>query len=344
MLPDILFPEFFFRMRRRLSKIFFHLQLNRFSAHKPLAGPQHLQIEPTVRCNLECTTCSRESVIASYSRLDLEVQQIKKVRKELPLLKSVKLQGLGEPFLHPQIDQILLELKGLRIWMITNGTLFGLEKYRLLATTHLSDVSISIDSLDHEKFQMLRKPAKLEKVLEGLDALIKDRDSSNRSLSIGVNFVASHLNIDEIPALEQFVLDRKLDYLSVVPVENWNIPGEKQYEEARIFVQKSRAQRIPMMKAVRRLQRRLALHAVPCGFKGDSKRLGSCHWPFTSAFISVEGYVTPCCLRMHKQHAMGRIEENSSFLQIWKGESYSALRASHVGAGKSCALCSNCPN
>jgi hypothetical protein len=65
--------------------------------------PRALQIEPTNHCNLNCLRCSRPRSSRAHGYMDLGF--FRGIIDEAPRLgvKLVRLYGLGEPTLHPQI-------------------------------------------------------------------------------------------------------------------------------------------------------------------------------------------------------------------------------------------------
>ena len=63
-------------------------------------------LETTNYCNLQCSFCNRHEVIGA-----LQHMPIPKYRKMLEGLahhpiKEAKLMGMGEPMLHPQLDEV----------------------------------------------------------------------------------------------------------------------------------------------------------------------------------------------------------------------------------------------
>ena len=77
--------------------------------------------------------------------------------------------------------------------------------------------------------------------------------------------------------------------------------------------------------------------------QGVEKFKPICHWPFTSAFITAEGYITPCCLRPDPNVMnFGNINEKS-FKEIWNSEKYVEFRK-NMAEGRANPICDNCPN
>lgn len=332
-------------IRRKLQKARFYLGLCRFDRKEKTDLPRHIQLEPTVRCNLHCLTCSRDKVIDSYRNVDLSLEAIEKIISFFPRLKSIKLQGLGEPFLHPQIEEILKRFKqrNIRVWLISNGTLFSSEKYRSLVCNYVWDTAISFDSVDDKIFAELRG-ADIHTIIHGVKQLVIDRDRNNPDALIGINYVVSHKNYFELEKLYHLAADLKVDYVTIVDVENWMVPGEPGFEESKAFVTEAHTHALHIKKAVKKLHFRLLGKGILLAYKDSSRRVGSCFWPFKSLFVTVEGLVTPCCIRMHRQHALGDILKVRSLEEIWGSLQYRTLRQCHLAKDSSNIMCGRCPD
>ena len=76
------------------------------AAGKPTAGPSHIELNITDRCNVACYFCSQQDIRTSeqicYERLVEILDEI--VRRGL---KSVRMSGVGDPLFHPHIVRIL---------------------------------------------------------------------------------------------------------------------------------------------------------------------------------------------------------------------------------------------
>lgn len=330
---------------RKAEAVYEGRQRSRFTPTLAPPLPTHIQLESTVRCNLHCITCTRDQVIGSYKKMDLSLDEIDHVLALFPDLRAIKFQGLGEPLLTKNLEAMLerFAARRLRLSTISNGTIFHLERYRRLLLEYFRSVYVSIDSTSPELFARLRVGARLDQVLAGLETLRAERDRKGGRLSIGINFVVSHENVHEVPALYDLAVAHGVDFVSVPCVENWTIPGEAGHAAMAAYVEKARRAVGEITEAVSLLKRRLRRRGVLVGFSGFAPRLGRCAWPFSSLFVSVEGLVTPCCIRMHREHAVGNLFEVASLEEIWHGAAYQTLRQAHLDDDTSNALCGQCP-
>ena len=84
--------------------------------------PYHIQLCPINKCNLKCSFCCFRD---RNQDLQLELHDIKKLLKEYASLgaRAITITGGGEPFLHPDINEILETAQhyGLQIGVTSNG-------------------------------------------------------------------------------------------------------------------------------------------------------------------------------------------------------------------------------
>ena len=143
-------------------------------------GPFLAQIVIIRRCNLSCAYCSEYDKTSDPIPFQELTARFKKLRE----LKTwaVCLTG-GEPTLHPQLPNLVAELKSLGIrrrLMITNGYLLSRELIEDLNESGLTDLQISIDGVNptkttvktlkplRKKLSLLSKYARFKIVMSGV--------------------------------------------------------------------------------------------------------------------------------------------------------------------------------
>jgi MoaA/NifB/PqqE/SkfB family radical SAM enzyme len=269
---------------------------------------------------------------------------IDRILAELPGLRSVKFQGLGEPLLTQDIDALLekFRFRDIRLWTISNGTLLGAARNRERLIKNFRDVSISIDSADPALFRRLRPPANLDMVIDNTRALVADRNARGSNLAIGITFCVGAENLGEIDALGPLALQMGVDYVSIGLVENWTVAGDANHAGFKALARAAFDRRTEIAGKLSTLRRRLLTRGVLVGRNRWEERLGDCQWPFSSAFINVEGEVTPCCLRSQRTHSLGNIFR-APMREIWNGPGYRALRGEHLVKDHQSRLCGACP-
>jgi cyclic pyranopterin phosphate synthase len=139
---------------------------------RPLAN---LRLSVTDRCNLRCQYCMPEQDYVWLPKGDIlhfeEVERLVDVFLDLGV-RRVRLTG-GEPLLRKDLS-VLVERIAARgrvedLAMTTNGVLFA-PMARDLQRAGLQRVTVSLDTLDADRFVRLARVNELERVLAGMDA------------------------------------------------------------------------------------------------------------------------------------------------------------------------------
>jgi|GEM_PF-1712276 len=332
---------------RKLGKVRFYAGLTRFRAGMDVPLPDHIEVEPTTRCNATCGTCSRNVLNPEALKNDITLEDIRRIVDQFPNLRSIRLLGLGEPFLNPEIASILkfLKSRNLKVWLITNGSMMNQKWVRDLLHDCVYDVGVSIDSADEEEFARLRPMGRigLSHILDGVRELIMERAQGRSNIIVGVNATVTQHNDGALPGIGSLCIDLGVDYLAIGFVENWLIRGDAGHEAARKQIAEA-MEYLPRIRwKIRWTRLRLAMRGIVVGYKIPRSRLGKCHWPYRSTHITAEGLVTPCCTRTQPQHGTFNILEDGDFSGYWNGPAYKRLRRAHMDRDCSNAMCGSCP-
>lgn len=163
----------------------------------------NLRISLTPRCNLKCSYCHREGEKKSGGEISKEdLREIFRVA-ELYNINSVKLTG-GEPLMRKDLCEIISMIpKNMQSSLTTNGTLLAGCAHEL-KEAGLSRVNISIDSLNPERYKEISGMDYLDKVLEGIDAAIRE---GLTPVKLNVVLLAG-INDDEIEDFIEFAKSR----------------------------------------------------------------------------------------------------------------------------------------
>jgi MoaA/NifB/PqqE/SkfB family radical SAM enzyme len=191
--------------------------------------------EVTLRCNSACGYCD---LPLNEGRYELSREQIREVFLRLYRggLRFVLLQG-GEPLVRRDIADVIEDLVeiGFGVTLITNGTRFTPALVERLSRLPVN-VSISLDSLDRQRYRQIRGADQLRMVLNGI-ALLKDFPNPRF-----ITCIVSEPNLDEVTDVVQFA--RRQGFVPVVGAYHWDVErygrvdAELQYkktEAARVF-------------------------------------------------------------------------------------------------------------
>ena len=118
-----------------------------------LASKSHpilVHLIPTRRCNLSCTYCNEydsHSPPVPIERLLSRVDHLARLGTSI-----VTISG-GEPFLHPELDDLIRRIRshGMMAGVITNGYLLTAERIERLNRVRLDHLQISIDNVEPDE-------------------------------------------------------------------------------------------------------------------------------------------------------------------------------------------------
>ena len=99
-----------------------HLSLKLYKWNSTYAVPTALGVCLTPHCNIKCPYCMRHEFTPPGEPMTLET--IKTILKKLPSITGICIMGLCEPFLNPEIYEIIrwLHDSGYTMSLTTNGT------------------------------------------------------------------------------------------------------------------------------------------------------------------------------------------------------------------------------
>ncbi len=141
-------------------------------------GPKRLALLHDRTCNLSCPSCRTTVVSASRERrkeLDAILERV--VRPALGSLEVLELGG-GEVFASAHLRGVVDSIDrqrtpGLRVAIMTNGTLFDGHAWDALRNVHgmIQQVYVSLDAASKETFEELRRGGAWEKTLANVERL-----------------------------------------------------------------------------------------------------------------------------------------------------------------------------
>lgn len=191
---------------------------NMYKEHKL----KSLFFEVTLRCNARCEHCG-SSCGDIVQKDEITKDEIFKVLEDIsnagiydPRTVMLNITG-GEPLVRKDLFEIMAYADRLGFpWGITtNGILIDEEAVKNMVKTHMYSVSVSIDGLKetHEKFR--RVPGSYEKILKGLELMMKEPSIKVVQVTTCVN----KKNLDELEELYQLLLKMGVPYWRVIEVD-----------------------------------------------------------------------------------------------------------------------------
>src|SRR4051812_20280274 len=140
----------------------------------------------------------------------LSVETVREILDDLPSVRRLTLQGLGEPLLAPDLDDIVTEAvgRGLEVGFNTNGTLLSPGRAASLIAAGLDWIHVSIDGAHAETYAAIRHGGHLDTVVTNLRGLVAARAAAGSGRPwVQLNVVAMRANQDELEALVRLAAD-----------------------------------------------------------------------------------------------------------------------------------------
>jgi len=335
------------------------------------ALPARADIEPTTYCNFRCPHCpavgrpSEGGRNPAPPRRHLSLDEFCYLLDQLPTVYRIKLVGLGEPLLNPGFFSMVREARRRRVRVLTttNGSLLDEERRRELLACGLNHLNISVDATDPETHARLRPGSDLERIAEGVAALVRERGPRKRPV-IRVWHVIQRESVAEIPALVRRCADWGVDgLLCTAKLTNFGSQSLEQIVAQRRVLAGDLQRVLPEARRLARaadLEFRCPEAPPPPRTAADGR---PCRWPWGRTSITVRGEVVPCpyaagpeglllgnLLTISEIAFSGAVSRpmgeassrgDSSFAAAWNGAAMQRLRA-QIRARRNPAFCRAC--
>ena len=262
--------------------------------------PAFAQIEITTYCNLRCSTCKEFEdefgTGANYSR-HMKFEGFKQILYKLPYLRWIRLNGVGEPLLNPDLLQMInyATKKGIDVSFFSNATVLKKDIARKLIESGLKLILFSIDGATPEVFEKIRKGAKFNDVIENINGFVKLAEGLKTGApNIIVCTTLSTENIKELPGIVKLVSSLGIRNIIVKKMIPWveSLQDKIVCQEELMILKEARE--LAKESGINiNIGKRLEMR-MDNGSQMESNFL-ACDWPWTSTYVSVDGWVTPCC-------------------------------------------------
>ena len=214
------------------SKVVYHLDTVLDYFKNKNVDPINLEIDPSNACNHSCPFCisghlhlnkfkGTEFFNRQMMHKDILMNLVKDLSKTK--VKSVSWTGGGEPTMNPHLKPAIKYLKensNIDMGMFSNGSM--LTRFDLFETLvdSLSWIRISMDAGKAKSYDDLRitnTSNNFKVVLDNIKKLIKIKKERNSKITIGVGFVVTQDNYDEVLDFANLFKDLDVDYCQYKP-------------------------------------------------------------------------------------------------------------------------------
>lgn len=307
-------------------QIYKHLyKKSSFRKYLPL---QSILIETTTFCNLKCKGCYRTIHDYSDKNKHMSFDRFKTYVDQLPFVQSLTLHGLGEPTLNPDIVRIVeYARKSNKFGYInfsTNALGNNPQIYELLFSNGLSNISISVDSLNQEEVIKLRPDTNVDLLKKNIK-LLNDKFAKKISYSI----VVSKTNLNTFLQTVENLVELGAKTITFQPFDDLNGGPDicLSFKEKEDFLKK-----FNKIKTTTKIKFYASEWFKPAEIQCPS---------LLAPIITVEGYLTPCCRVLDKDiFYFGNLNENS-FKELFLSKKYDKIQNEIIN-GKYPSFCKGC--
>jgi radical SAM protein with 4Fe4S-binding SPASM domain len=185
---------------------------------RPSPLPEVLWIELTSRCPFDCVFCSRKLLRGAGQHMDFALYR--RLIGELQSPRIIRLNYSGESIHYPQLVEAvaLAAQTGADVELVSALAALPWPKLAPLAAAGLRRLTVSLHTLDAERFRDIYRFAELDALTARLEALRALSATQARPLDIDLAFVAMQRNLDELPAVAAYAQRLGLSRLAVHPV------------------------------------------------------------------------------------------------------------------------------
>lgn len=301
-----------------------------------LSFPETVSLTVLDGCNLDCRMCNQ----THKSKNRISRKALDEILGILPFVKNMVITG-GEPFLYPHLDE-LLQMGGqarCNTVIQTNGLLINQDRAAFILDNDVALLKISCDGATSKTYNTIRRGGNFHNLIKNIAQLQTMRMNRGRSLPrIILNFVAMKCNIKELPKLVLLAGDLGVSGIDVFPLR---VDNEEMIPETLYFHQELYDE-IAMKAQEFALSRGLNLILPPLFSEcrngvGSAPQNVTCHQPWTSTTINVNGSVAVCC---GGAGTSGNLNE-MSFIEAWN-HSWRAKVRQTVNTENELECCRNC--
>jgi MoaA/NifB/PqqE/SkfB family radical SAM enzyme len=310
-----------------------------------IATPTYVQIEPVGQCNLRCKMCPinfrEDKPLVGTSKM-MQYELYTRLVDQFTNLKTLHLQGLGEPMLHPRFFDMIeyAAQKGIRVTTNTNLTLLNEKKAERCITSGLETLHFSIDGTKAETYENIRINANFKRVMSNLKTLVDTKRSMSAALPhLKMVIVIMRQNLAELPDLvrlasqygaeEVFAQQLSHDFGDPAfnpryqPLHDYVDQQSLMYEEPqRVEEYFGQARDLAKELGVKLRLPRTKPRQQPLTATGPER----CDWPWARAYISFQGYAMPCCMTATPEQINLGLISGDNLEKVWNGEPYRHFR------------------
>lgn len=190
----------------------------------------YMRISVIDSCNLNCYYCNPQD-----NNKNCKAINILSVKKVLCIVRAATRIGIthfrltgGEPLLHPQIDEMVSQIKkipGVRSVSLTTNAVLLAQHAKQLKEAGIDSINVSLDTIDASEYEYITQKPLLKEVEDGIDAAIEC------GIRVKINAVLTPQT--DVVALTRYAEKKGTDirFIEMMPVGEGHTNGVEPYEK-----------------------------------------------------------------------------------------------------------------
>lgn len=320
--------------------------------------PINLQVDISTYCNLKCKMCRREVISTSNDmNKNFKLPDFKSIFDSI-LPKSVNLAASGEPFLNPQVFDIIKYAKSMKNTVTivsSNLTIQNKKMLEKIVESGLDILKISIDGASKTVYENIRGKY-YDMVLENIKYINSLKEKYKTKLpSMRIDFVIIDTNYNEIVDILFLAKEYKIDYVFYRTLDK---RGWTEQEKNELFNRINYLELIKNIETAYKTSKNLGIKTnlnillnnlsivqlVYTGKVNSPIKRKVCLLPWGQIFISISGDTSPCCgIYPYSEGSLGNVFKQN-IKEIWNGELITKTRndfkkLKNYGLYENCTSC-----
>jgi len=302
-------------------KLIYHVDRVSDWKNGELIYPIYMEISPSGACNHRCTFCALDFM--EYQKRYLDAGMIQGRLSEMGKLglRSVMYAGEGEPFLHKEMENIILHTKNsnIDVAITTNGVLFKEDlAERVLGSVEW--IKTSINGATNDTYAKIHQSrvSDFDAVVRNMSYAAKVKRKNGYKCALGMQLLLIPENKHEVFLLAKLARDIGMDYLVIKPYSQHPLSKTSKYKDVKYSEYMDFADRLKEYNTS-------GFSAI---FRGNTmkkwdeaeKNYRCClSLPFWS-YMDAGGGVWGCSMYLgDKRFYYGNVYDNT-FQEIWEGD------------------------
>lgn len=279
--------------------------------------PIVFSIEPSAVCQLSCPECicGQGKLIRNCSFIDVSAfeKMINQIKRKSSILN---LFFQGEPFLHPQIIDLIKIIKnaGLVTVISSNAQMIDEKMAINIVLSGLDMLIVSMDGASQDTYEKYRKLGDFNKLQTAMSALNDSKIQLNSNISLIAQCLVTKDTEPEIEKLKNWSAENGFTFI-IKSMQIYNTENSQNF--------------LPINKKYNR-------------YASQNKRAKSCIRLWTHILVLTDGRVVPCCMDKNAEFAIDSAFDNT-IQEVIKAKNRKVFMSIVLRNKNKVELCKNCP-